>query len=108
MISKFTGYLNTLINFINNSYVPDVQLLANAYSDYRQIGKGTGNLIAFGVFDLDNTSNPNRLLKRGVVYSTNPTSVQTVSNCRRRARSIRRNWKRTSKRTDSLSRPARL
>jgi hydrogenase large subunit len=79
MISKFTGYLNTLINFINNNYVPDAQLLASAYSDYKQIGKGTGNLIAFGVFDLDNTSNPQRLLKRGVVYSTNPTSVQTVS-----------------------------
>src|SRR5579859_7432689 len=79
MISKFTGYLNTLVNFINNNYVPDAQLLASAYSDYKQIGKGTGNLIAFGVFDLDNTSNPQRLLKRGVVYSTNPTSVQTVS-----------------------------
>ena len=79
MISKFTGYLNTLINFINNNYVPDAQLLASAYPDYKQIGKGTGNLIAFGVFDLDNTSNPQRLLKRGVVYSTNPTSVQTVS-----------------------------
>lgn len=79
MISTFSGYLNTLINFINNKYVPDVQVLANAYSDYRQIGKGPGNLIAFGVFDLSNGSNPSRLLKRGVVYSTNPTSVQTLS-----------------------------
>ena len=30
MISSFNGYLNTLINFINNQYVPDVQLLSNA------------------------------------------------------------------------------
>ena len=79
MISKFSGYLNTLINFINNNYVPDVQLLSNVYSDYLQIGKGPGNLIAYGVFDLDSTTNPKKLLKRGVVYSTNPTSVQTLS-----------------------------
>jgi hydrogenase large subunit len=79
MISKFNGYLNTLINFINNNYVPDVQLLANTYSDYLKIGKGSGNLIAYGVFDLDSTSNPSKLLKRGVVYNSNPTSVRTLS-----------------------------
>jgi hydrogenase large subunit len=79
MISNFTNYLNTLINFINNSYVPDVQLLYNTYTDYCQIGKGPGNFIAYGVFDLDSTSNPAKLLKRGVVYSSNPTSVKTLS-----------------------------
>jgi hydrogenase large subunit len=79
MISNFTNYLNTLINFINNRYVPDAQLLYNTYTDYRQIGKGSGNLIAYGVFDLDSTSNPQRLLKRGVVYNSNSTAVQTLS-----------------------------
>ncbi len=79
MISSFNGYLNDLINFINNNYVPDVQLLSNTYSDYHQVGKGPGNLIAYGVFDLDSTANPQRLLKRGVVYSTNNTSVRTLS-----------------------------
>jgi len=79
MISKFNGYLNTLINFINNSYLPDVQVLSNVYTDYHQVGKGPGNLVAYGVFDLDSTSNPQRLLKRGVVYASNPTYVQTLS-----------------------------
>src|SRR5215469_11995076 len=79
MISKFNGYLNTLINFINNNYVPDVQLLANTYTDYLKVGKGTGNFIAYGVFDLDSTSNPSKLLKRGVVYNSAPTSVRTLS-----------------------------
>jgi hydrogenase large subunit len=79
MISAFTGYLNTLINFINNNYVPDAQLLSNTYSDYHSIGKGPGNLIAYGVFDLDDTANPAKLLKRGVVYNTAPTSVVTLS-----------------------------
>jgi hydrogenase large subunit len=79
MISTFNGYLNTLINFINNHYVPDVQLLSDTYTDYHQIGRGPGNLIAYGVFDLDNTANPSRLLKRGVVYNTNLTAVATLS-----------------------------
>ena len=79
MISTFNGYLNTLINFINNNYLPDTQLLSSIYTDYHQIGKGSGNLIAYGVFDLDSTANPQRLLKRGVVYNSNPTAVQSLS-----------------------------
>ena len=79
MISSFTGYLNTLISFISNYYVPDVQLLSSVYTDYRQIGKGPGNLIAYGAFDLDNNSNPSRLLKRGIVYNTANTTVKTLS-----------------------------
>jgi len=79
MISSFTGYLNNLINFINNNYVPDVKELSNVYPDYHSVGKGTGNLIAYGVFDLDSTANPSRLLKRGVVYNTNNTSVRTLT-----------------------------
>ncbi|HTG82542.1 MAG TPA: nickel-dependent hydrogenase large subunit [Geobacteraceae bacterium] len=78
MITNFSNYLNTLISFINNHYVPDVELLASVYSDYSHIGKGSGNLLAFGVFDLDDTSNPNRLLKRGYVLNSAPTSVQSV------------------------------
>jgi hydrogenase large subunit len=79
MISTFNGYLNTLITFINNKYVADAQLLSSIYTDYHKIGKGSGNLIAYGVFDLDSTSNPARLLKRGVVYNTNPTAAQSLS-----------------------------
>jgi hydrogenase large subunit len=79
MISNFNDYLNRLITFINNNYVPDVQLLSNAYTDYHSIGKGPGNFVAYGVFDEDNTSNPARLLKRGVVYSSNSSQVNTLS-----------------------------
>jgi hydrogenase large subunit len=79
MISSFTNYLNTLISFISNKYVPDVQVLSTVYSDYSQIGKGAGNLMAYGVFDLDDTSNPAMLLKRGLVYNSAPTTVQAVS-----------------------------
>jgi len=79
MISSFSNYLNELVQFINNDYIPDVKLLKQVYPDYSQVGKGPGNLLAFGVFDQDDTSNPGRLLKRGLVYNTAPTSVQSVS-----------------------------
>jgi hydrogenase large subunit len=79
MISSFTKYLSTLTSFINNNYIPDVQLLQSVYSDYSAVGKGSGNLLAYGVFDLDDTSNPSKLLKRGFVYNSAPTSVQPVA-----------------------------
>jgi hydrogenase large subunit len=79
MIGSFAAYLSSLLTFINNSYVPDVLLLQSVYSDYNQIGKGPGNLMAYGVFELDNTSNPARFLKRGYVNNSAPTRVQTVS-----------------------------
>jgi hydrogenase large subunit len=50
-ITQFSNYLNTVRSFINNKYLPDVDLLASAYNDYFNIGRGPGNLISFGVFD---------------------------------------------------------
>jgi hydrogenase large subunit len=78
MISLFTKYLNTLTTFINDNYLRDVQLLENVYADYTQIGRGYGNLLAYGVFELDDTTNPSRLFKRGLVYNTAPSSVQSL------------------------------
>jgi hydrogenase large subunit len=63
-ISKVKAYLNELIPFITNTYLPDVEAVAAAYSDYGNIGLGVGNLLAFGVFDLD-TAGTQKLLKRG-------------------------------------------
>jgi hydrogenase large subunit len=63
-ISQYKAYLNELLSFINNVYLPDVTALSQVYSDYLAIGGGYGNLLAFGVFDL-NTSGSSRLLRRG-------------------------------------------
>jgi hydrogenase large subunit len=79
MINSFSSYLNELQQFIDNNYVSDVQLLQSVYSDYSTVGKGPGNLLAYGVFDLDDTSNPNMLLKRGYVLNSSSGSVQSVS-----------------------------
>ncbi|MHB1457399.1 MAG: nickel-dependent hydrogenase large subunit [Armatimonadota bacterium] len=65
-ITKFKAYLNELVTFINNTYIPDAELLGSVYDDYYSIGKGYGNLLAFGVFDLDSTGNT-KLLGRGQI-----------------------------------------
>ncbi|MFB3881225.1 MAG: nickel-dependent hydrogenase large subunit [Armatimonadota bacterium] len=63
-INKFISYLNELIPFITNVYIPDAELLASTYADYRSIGAGLGSLLAYGVFDLNSTGT-SKLLRRG-------------------------------------------
>lgn len=67
-ITQFRSYLNTITDFIKNVYLPDVQALAGAYSDYFGIGRGPGNLLSFGVFELDPNAT-RRLLNRGRVFN---------------------------------------
>lgn len=78
-IGAFSAYLGELQRFIETAYLPDVEALDRVYGDYGQIGKGPGNLMAFGVFDLDDTSSPQRLFCRGLVQASAPTSVQTLA-----------------------------
>ncbi len=65
-ISGFTKYVAELISFIENVYLPDADRLAARYPDYYGIGKGYGNLLAYGVFDED-VSGQNKLLRRGIL-----------------------------------------
>lgn len=65
-IQKVSSYLKELIPFIKNVYIPDVELLASIYDDYYSIGRGYGNLLAYGVFDQDSTGN-SKLFKRGCI-----------------------------------------
>lgn len=68
-IASFLWRLNELRDFIDNVYIPDVLMVAEAYSDYFGIGAGCGNLLSYGSFDLDykNTdlTQRERLLKQG-------------------------------------------
>lgn len=61
----FTSYLNSLKAFIENTYLPDVEVLASLYGDYFAIGRGYGNLLSFGVFEQDNSTDPSFLLNPG-------------------------------------------
>ncbi len=61
-VSRFGTYLSELKQFISNTYIPDVQTVADVYSDYFDIGIGPANLMAYGVFD---ESDGNRLFAPG-------------------------------------------
>lgn len=67
-IARFQAYLNILITFIQNTYLPDVDALATFYPDYFKVGRGSGNLLSYGVFDLD-SAGYSKLLKRGRIVS---------------------------------------
>ena len=64
-ISAFRSHLAKLLDFINRAYIPDVEAVANIYSDYKQIGEGSGNLLAYGAFDL-NDAGTTKLFSRGI------------------------------------------
>lgn len=74
--TAFLNYLNELIPFIQDVYIPDVLALGSIYSDYFSIGRGHANLLAYGVFDLD-PSGSTKLLRRGRI-TNGSTTVNTV------------------------------
>lgn len=52
-VNRFRDHLDWLTNFIRNLYIPDAEAVAGAYPDYRRIGVGCEDLLAYGVFELD-------------------------------------------------------
>jgi len=75
-IRLFQQYLAEIRAFIRDVYLPDLDLVASYYSDYYQIGGGHKNLLAYGVFDLDDAGTV-KLLKRGRLRSGS-TAVEPV------------------------------
>jgi hydrogenase large subunit len=63
-INQAKSQIDWLLNYIQNVYIPDVELLAGVYDDYFQVGAGCENLMAYGVFELDD-SYEKRLLNPG-------------------------------------------
>lgn len=67
-IEQFAALLDEIMDFVDNVYIPDVLAVADAYSDWFEIGKGCRNMLAWGVFPLDDSGDPsgmNQLIKRG-------------------------------------------
>lgn len=56
-ITNFKNYLTEIKNFINYTYIPDVNFIAAKYPEYFSIGGGYGNLLTYGVFDTDSAGN---------------------------------------------------
>lgn len=75
-ITEVDALLDELIPFIQDTWIPDVQLLGSVYDDYFSIGGGPENLLSYGVFDL-NAAGSSKLLARGRVENGS-TSVQPV------------------------------
>jgi len=74
-IASFLWKLEELRHFIDDVYIPDVLAVAGVYSDYFEIGKGCGNLLSFGVFDLDVNKD---LAKRKRLLTQGTTSASTL------------------------------
>ncbi|MCX7048501.1 MAG: nickel-dependent hydrogenase large subunit [Candidatus Sumerlaeota bacterium] len=71
-IAAATAYLAEIIPFIQNTYIPDAELLATAYKDYLSIGRGNGNLLSYGVFDT-NDAGTTQLLSSGFAANGSKT-----------------------------------
>ena len=55
-IKLFQSQLDFLLNFIRNTYIPDVEAVGRVYSDYLKIGAGCENLMAYGAFEMDDAN----------------------------------------------------
>ena len=73
-IARFRSLLSDLRDFIDNFYLPDANTLAAAFPNYYDIGRGPGNLLAFGVFDL-NASGSSKFLGAGRYTDGTPGTV---------------------------------
>ena len=76
-IASFLQKLQELRHFIDNVYIPDVLAVAGVYSDYFEIGIGCGNLLSYGIFDLEVKEKD--LSKRKRLHTQGTTSAADLS-----------------------------
>ena len=76
-ITAFRTLLTEIRQFIDGTYLPDVLAVAGAFPQYYNIGRGCGNLLAFGVFDL-NAAGTTKLLRRGRYTNGQSLAVNTA------------------------------
>lgn len=76
-ISLFNTYLTEVKAFIDNEYFNDLSFIATKYNDYYNIGEGCGNLLTYGVFDLD--TNGNKLFNAGTYTNGAFGSIDTAN-----------------------------
>jgi hydrogenase large subunit len=73
-IRQFRSLLDEIRSFVTAAYLPDVQLLAKKFPQYGKIGRGAGNFLAYGGFNLD-ASGSKKLFQRGVYAGDSFTSL---------------------------------
>jgi Ni,Fe-hydrogenase I large subunit len=52
-VTSYASRIKELQSFIDKAYLPDVLAVAEAYKEYFAVGKGCGNLLAYGAFEED-------------------------------------------------------
>lgn len=67
-INRFRGYLVTILEFIDNVMIPDMEFLIERYPEYVHLGKGNGNFLSVGGFTSPDGSS---LFQQGVVLQGN-------------------------------------
>jgi len=72
-LTSFLWRLKELQEFIDNVYLPDVLTVAQVYSDYFEVGRGCGNLLAYGSYELDGKEAD--LIKRKRFFKPGTTST---------------------------------
>ncbi|TAK02590.1 MAG: nickel-dependent hydrogenase large subunit [Chloroflexota bacterium] len=65
-------------DFVEGVYLPDVLYLADAYRDATEVGRGLGNLLAYGEFPEDDSDAPRLLLPRGRLMDGDLRTVDQV------------------------------
>jgi len=75
-IAAFRALLAETTSFVDGEYAEDTRLLANAYSDYFQVGKGSGNFLSYGAFPLDDGGRE-KLFPAGAYINGQITAVDT-------------------------------
>lgn len=89
-IAAYRQHLLQLTAFIDSVYLPDVELVGAVYSDYFQIGRGCSNLLAYGVFEMDD-ANSSRLFTGGY-YESGAETVQATINTNDITESVKYSW----------------
>jgi hydrogenase large subunit len=90
-IASYRQHLQALSDFINKIYIPDVQAVGAAYPEYFGIGEGSGNLLAYGAFEMDDTSGGAKLFNGG--YAEKGTgSIQNSVRTSDISESVKYSW----------------
>ncbi|MBN2738332.1 MAG: nickel-dependent hydrogenase large subunit [Spirochaetales bacterium] len=77
-IADFQSYLWEIKSFIKNVWAGDLELLASVYDDYFTIGRGYGNMLCFGAFDIDSNGQklfPSGVYTNGMTAAFNPANI---------------------------------
>jgi len=77
--TAFQNYLTGITAFIADQFIPDAELLASIFNDYFSIGRGYGNLLAYGAFEL-NDAGTSKLFQMGRVPNGSDTSLPLDTN----------------------------